>query len=350
VTDILELPSVGETPLEHRGLALVKELIVRPSPEGGLGWLFRDLPAIDFGIDAQIEMTELQVDQRLVATGRILSVQVKTGPSYFQNDDGDSWSVYIRKATVNYWRNHSVPVLLVLVDVEKECAFWVRGDAADHQETEKSFRIRVPKEQRLDSSAIEELARLAQHSTEEGRYLARLQADLPLMAAAVEGTSVVLDVMHWHNKSSGRMDFWLGVRSDEVSLSPQAGLIPFSSGTLIGTSADPLDAASMVAPWADAGVDAEFEDAVAEDLYQEYLAECGTWDSEDQVYVDSRGDFDGWRARRREVGSGLSPYYQDGEVSCYRLLLSPNGLATGYVTVQRFVSESTGTSLPKWTG
>jgi hypothetical protein len=332
------LPQIGHSQLEHEGLALLKQRVVAPPSNGGLGFIFRELPAMDFGIDAQIEVVTEDWQGGKTATGRLLSVQVKTGESYFGVDDGDTWSLYLRKETVNYWRNHSVPVLLVLVNPASKMIYWTRGDAADHTETDKGFRIRVKKANLLDASARFELVELAENTTEENRRLARLQADLPIIVKLNEGEHVVIDIRHWQNKSSGRMDYWIGVPGRNATGDGPRDLVPLTSGMVIGTGGDVLRAISFLAPWADTEQDEDFDQAAEEQLYDEYLAETGTWDSEDQVYIDSHGTFKEWVRRRREASDGLLAYYEDGEVSQYRLRLRANELGRGFVLVSAFLA------------
>ena len=336
-----KLPSVGHSQIEHEGLALLKQRVVAPTSDGGLDFIFRELPAMDFGIDAQIEVVAGTMSNK-VATGKFLSVQVKTGKSYFENDDGITWSVYIAKSTVNYWRAHSVPVILALVDLETKNIYWTRGDSVSHEETQNNYRIRVSKLSRLDSSARNELAELAEHTTEEGRRLARLESELPIIADLVKGNPVMMDIMHWHNKSSGRIDYWIGPPGDNPTRDGPRDLVPVLSGTVIGTGGDVLAATRFVAPWADASRDEDFEEEAEQTLYDEYLAEHGTWDSEDHVYVDSTGTFETWMERRRQMQEENFPlaYEIDGEVTQYRVKLLPNDLARSYVTLREYLTNA----------
>ena len=44
-----------------------------------LGWIFREQPIVDMGIDAHIEVVDVN------PTGKLLGVQIKTGASHFTN-------------------------------------------------------------------------------------------------------------------------------------------------------------------------------------------------------------------------------------------------------------------------
>lgn len=342
------LPTVGNALIEQQGVAIVKE-IVMAQPPTGLGFLFRDLPALDYGIDAQIEVVS-ESDGQSQATGKIISVQIKSGSSYFQHYSNDRWAIYIPKRTVNYWRSHSVPVILLLVDVSNREVYWTHADSTEHKETNGAFKIEVSRFQRLNSAAIDELRDLAEHTSVEGRRLARLEADAPLIAAATRGLPVVVDIAHWHNKSSGRMDYWIGVAGmSSTNTDDPNDMLAFSSGSVYGTRGDPISAAGVVAPWADAGPDDDFEEENRDSLYDEYLSECGTYDSEDKVYVDSVGRFDSWLDKRRTGDSQeLLCYENNGEVSRYRLSLTPNELCRSYLSVRSFLKGPESESIPQW--
>jgi Domain of unknown function (DUF4365) len=138
-----QLPRVGEATKAARGVDLVA-MVARDA----LGMEFRVAPPPDYGIDGHLEVL-----WEGHATGRYLFTQIKTGRHYFRNADEAGWTVYIRKTTVNYWRSHPVPVLLILVDLKSRACYWahVNDDASPLEETARNYRVRVPKAHRLDS-------------------------------------------------------------------------------------------------------------------------------------------------------------------------------------------------------
>lgn len=140
------LPRAGTLQTGDQAVAQVKLAVSQQ-----LGWLFRELPGPDLGIDGQIEILA-DVDGEARPTGRVMSVQVKGGPSFFKSDAGP-WTVYIEKPTVHYWRLHSLPVLVVLANLATGECFWTRGDDPALDPTEHHYKIVVPRDQRLDASA-----------------------------------------------------------------------------------------------------------------------------------------------------------------------------------------------------
>ena len=167
-------PQVGHGQTEKLGIAILSQLVNEPRETGGLGFLFRELTTSDYGIDGQIEVVE-GIGEQAEPTGKIVSVQVKSGSSFLKPKTGDSWVISIRQTTVEYWRSHSVPVLLVVVDVEGRTCYWARGDTYEHEETEEHFKVRVPKCNILDNRSARRVTELADEPTEVERRLAALE-------------------------------------------------------------------------------------------------------------------------------------------------------------------------------
>jgi hypothetical protein len=98
--------SVGVT---HTKLALKEEL----------GWLFREQPTEENGIDAHAEV----VDEEMVR-GRLLGLQIKSGASWFKEPGPGGWWFRPDAEHVRYWMNHSLPVVVVLYQPETKCCHW----------------------------------------------------------------------------------------------------------------------------------------------------------------------------------------------------------------------------------
>lgn len=160
------LPKVGNAGVEHQGIAIVKEIVVSPPPRG-LGFLFRDRSEFDYGIDGQIEFVD-EVGHGAVATGKLISVQIKSGSSYFQPGKKGAWVVKVSEETGRYWRSHSVPVVLILVDVESRAAYWTRADTTKVEEAGATCRVLVPNANVLNSKESRfKLAYLAENTSQK---------------------------------------------------------------------------------------------------------------------------------------------------------------------------------------
>ena len=119
---------------ERLGINAVAVVIAR------LGLIWRETPTGDVGIDGQIEY----VDASGRASGRLLSVQVKSGTSYFANETAGAYLFYLGAKHRRYMEQHPLPVILVLHNPETDTSYWadvrqqLRGEQA-------GAAVRVPK-------------------------------------------------------------------------------------------------------------------------------------------------------------------------------------------------------------
>tara|TARA_R110001592_G_scaffold93981_1_gene272490 strand:+ start:447 stop:722 length:276 start_codon:yes stop_codon:yes gene_type:complete len=72
-----------------------------------IGWLFREQIQHDWGIDAQIE-----IKNEDYATGKLIASQIKSGISYFTEENDDYYILRFVEKHIEYWLNHSLPVFL----------------------------------------------------------------------------------------------------------------------------------------------------------------------------------------------------------------------------------------------
>jgi tetratricopeptide (TPR) repeat protein len=84
-----------------------------------LGLVFRSQDTSDFGVDAQVEMKH---EGR--TTGRLVGLQIKTGPSWFEEPCEAGWKFRPEKRHISYWLNHSLPIYVLLVDLDAEAIYW----------------------------------------------------------------------------------------------------------------------------------------------------------------------------------------------------------------------------------
>lgn len=119
------------------------------------GWLFRPVSIFDVGVDAELELCEEDEP-----TGRLIAAQIKTGPSYFSRPSKNGWHHPVTKKHAAYWKNHSLPVLVVLVDDEAKVAYWELVTSGTLKAAGKNFKIEIRRTQVI-STASEEWARIA---------------------------------------------------------------------------------------------------------------------------------------------------------------------------------------------
>lgn len=135
---------------ERQGVALVQLAVHKAQ------WIFREHKEVDHGIDAHIEsIIEGEV------SGRLIALQIKSGSSYFEEETKDGFVFRGESDHLDYWLNHSLPVLLLLVDPLKSAVYWAHVTPASIESTGKGWKITVPKRNLLDGGALEELEKIA---------------------------------------------------------------------------------------------------------------------------------------------------------------------------------------------
>jgi len=286
-----------------------------------LGWLFREQPIDDYGIDAQVEI----VDGEDIVP-KLLALQIKGGTSWFDEPAPGGWWFRPKPAHVQYWTNHSLPVAVVLYNPHTTTSHWqiVTSTTLEHA-GEKGWKLLVPEAHVLDDSAVPLLRKAA----EGDPYVLRireLQLARPWMELLHEGKRLVVDMEEWINKTSGRGSITLGVDNEDGN-DPE----PLASwGVFLGLSSYAEFVPRLFA-WADVNVHEETYDDAEHDQFE---AECVIYDEGDRIVIQ---DFDDWREGL--VATGLRPYTNAGEVDYWRLELTLNELGTAFLVVNEFAME-----------
>lgn len=153
------------TSTERIGINAVEQVILR------FGWLFREQPITDFGIDALVEMCE-----NGKPNGRLIALQIKSGESYFKEHSAAGFVYRGSKRHLEYWVGHSLPVFLVLYHPGRNEAWWcvITSEAITH--TSKGWRITVPTDQKLEEASRSRIAAYATLDFRNRKPLADLQA------------------------------------------------------------------------------------------------------------------------------------------------------------------------------
>ena len=297
----------------QEGVHAVGRLVAR------LGWLFREQPVHDVGIDALVEVVE---EER--ATGQLLALQIKSGPSAVEERSTDAIVFRGDPDHLAYWLSHALPVIVVVYDNDAGIAYWEQVTENTATSTGKGWKLSIPVTQTLDESSGDALAEIAMGDPYVLR-LRRLRLDRGWMRVLDEGKRLFLEADEWVNKTSGRGDIRVVVENADGNEAVGA------TWTVLG-GFKPYDAVlADQFPWAELDVDHDVYEDADRVLFE---LETGTWDSEDGVLL-TFDDFGDWR--RRRFDEGLRPYEDDGEVARWRLEARLNTLGTAFLEVDRFL-------------
>lgn len=129
-----------------------------------LGWG----PAINYQHDLGTDLFVQARDERLQDLRLIIGVQVKAGPSYFQepvsSPDGELCGWWFRdgdRRHVDYWLSHSIPHLIVLHDLDSRVSSWVHVTEDAVVSTGVGAKILVRRANTIDADHREALLKVA---------------------------------------------------------------------------------------------------------------------------------------------------------------------------------------------
>lgn len=129
---------IGQTDITgERGVALVRDIVL------SMGCMFYETGGVEAGIDGVIELRDEDTGQ---VRNMILQVQVKATTKRFAEETDEGFSFTCEQRDIDYWREGTAPVLLILVRPEDRVAYWrsITDWAAD-PENAKSRKVKFDK-------------------------------------------------------------------------------------------------------------------------------------------------------------------------------------------------------------
>lgn len=288
------------------------------------GWMFREQPINDIGIDAHMELTEPTGESK-----QLLALQIKSGGSWFKEQkDGCIIFRDINERQLHYWTKNSLPCIVVLYNPDDDMCIWQKLTTETIERTNggtgKGFLVRVPLRQVfLSAQSNKELVsftNLPQHITNYNFLLSQKK----FMEIIRDGGEVKLHSTEWVNKSSGRGKTELIV-DDGTSIQKYSYpyWFPFTPYT---------EVLPRLFPWADFSADDQFFEENDLELWREL--HC-FYDEEEDEWLIVGDSFEEFRKKLCPMRS----LDHSGEVAEYMMVLSLNALGKAFLEVDRFVSQ-----------
>ncbi len=122
-----------------------------------LGCIFREQPIEDYGIDAHVEFIE-----KGQATGKLIALQIKSGDHWFKETNGNNIIFRGNNEHLEYWQNHSLPVIVVLYKHSEKTAYWQAVNNNTVQRTKQAWKLLIPLDRQVNPHALEQLKKLSQ--------------------------------------------------------------------------------------------------------------------------------------------------------------------------------------------
>lgn len=167
-------------------------------------WIEREQLVSDMGIDMQVEIVE-----NSKPTGSLFAIQVKTGESYFKEKNEKAIVYRGEKKHLDYWLDHSLPVLVILHDPTIRKTYWQKVDYDNIELTEKNWKLEIPIEQELTVNQIEKIMKPYNISktytfieqTDFSHYLRRVSAKVLIESKLAKSKKFMREVIPIVNKN-----------------------------------------------------------------------------------------------------------------------------------------------------
>lgn len=287
--------------------------------ERHLGWIFREQPVADFGIDAHFEIVH---EPGHVASGRLIAAQIKTGHTAFSVTDGDSFVFRGESRHLSYWKNHSLPVIIVLYDEEQDISYWEAVNDSTVVSTGNGWKLLVPRCQRIEPGAKQDLLQLDEPPPYTAR-LQRLTLDIPLIRKLSESQSGLIECVVDANNPDASATMKLLTDSQDV---------PFSEFKYYVREDELADVLPSLFPWATLTLDNDHYKDFERD---EWLAIYARWDDLDR-YIEPPETFEHWRSTLPKI----RPYMTIiGNRDVYRFEATLNELGRSFLAVNKYLSK-----------
>ncbi len=292
-----------------------------------LGYIFREQPSDDYGVDAHIEIIEDKYP-----TGKLIALQIKSGESYFKKERGENIIYRGEEKHLTYWTKHSLPVIIVLYNtITKEC-IWEQVKKENVSKSTKNYwEMLVPRNKILNKDFKKTLKILADNQSEYERRLNSLILSKPWMKEIDANNNVILEAEEWVNKSSGKGTLKLKVIDSltfEERVDIEWSFVVFFPGQMY------IDVFRKIFPWADIQIDEEFYEHYEVGRFTE--EEC-PYDDEEEKYIYLGNEFfESWEKNQNK----LRPYKNGaGEVDFYRLKLLLNDIGKTFLKLDTFLES-----------
>lgn len=151
------------------------------------GHVFREQSTSDSGIDAHIEIKD-----GATATGRLIAAQIKAGPSYFSKEDESGFWHYVSDRHRDLWINHSLPVVLVLCDLDRRDSYYEIISKETCFRAGEGWKIRVPKNKTITAASSLDLVSIASPIVAASDYSIHAEQDVSHANARRIGLDIVV--------------------------------------------------------------------------------------------------------------------------------------------------------------
>jgi hypothetical protein len=89
-------------------------------------------------------------------------LQIKSGDSWFKEKNGNNIIFRGNNEHLEYWQNHSLPVIVVLYKDSERTAYWQAVNNNTVERTKQGWKLLIPLDRQVNSHALDQLKKLSQ--------------------------------------------------------------------------------------------------------------------------------------------------------------------------------------------
>lgn len=282
-------------------------------------WAFREDPITDIGIDAQLEIIENNK-----STGQLIALQVKSGLSFFKNENENSYIYYVDSNHIDYWFKHNLPVILILYHPKEKKLYWAPISMETVTHNKVGYKVEIRKDAILDENTYILMKKsFFLHNRVLYRFN-KLKNQLHLIQKVANGDEITIEFCDYINKTLSRTDITISYYENNTEIKEKIQ-------TTFCEGLSSLGIVQSIFPWASLEMDF---DSYKEEKRQQDLYENGIRDSETGEYYP-QGGFDEYYQEPEDI----VPYSNDGEINLYKVTLKLNEIGKGFLDIYNFLSN-----------
>ncbi len=138
------------SPTEMIGVNAVERIVIKE-----LGWIFREQPIVDVGVDAIIEQCE-----NGNPTGKFIAIQIKCGAGNFHISEKKITYYDVSHIHYHYWLGLNIPIILVAHIPDSEETYWQHICKDNFKKTDTRWKLEISKKQRFAKESKGKLTRI----------------------------------------------------------------------------------------------------------------------------------------------------------------------------------------------
>ncbi|WP_288458818.1 DUF4365 domain-containing protein [uncultured Chryseobacterium sp.] len=143
-------------PTERIGVNETEKIVIK-----NLGWIFREQPIVDVGLDAIIEQVE-----NGEPTGKFIAVQIKSGlGNFYKTQKGLTY--YATNIHYNYWLNLCIPIILIAHIPEEGKTYWQEITETNLKKNKKKWKIEIPFKQEFSEKSEKKLLKIVSEKNDK---------------------------------------------------------------------------------------------------------------------------------------------------------------------------------------